>query len=198
MLRNSRKQVFKEHIFMQAMKLFNEKGFDRVTVDEITQVSGVAKGTFYNYFPKKEAVLLYLGHSQMDLLHESIRKHSTLPKIQDRLLEIFCDLTARYSEQSELLRLALSEMVRSPALMNGEMESIRQFHSAMLPWLDEAKTTGQMASHIDDNLAATLLQNIYFQSLLEAISGDTALNTQELRVKMQQQLELIWLGLAPR
>ncbi|KGE20880.1 TetR/AcrR family transcriptional regulator [Paenibacillus wynnii] len=198
MLRNSRKQALKEHIFMHAMKLFTEKGFDQVTVDEITQVSGVAKGTFYNYFPKKEAVLLYLGHSQMDLLQESAQKHAVLPQIQDRLLEIFCDLTQRYCEHPELLRLALSEMIRTPALMNKEMESIRQFHTALLPWLEEAKVLGEMAPHLDTLLVATLLQGVYFHSLMEAINGTNTINTQEIRDRLQLQLELIWFGLAPR
>ncbi|XOS92284.1 TetR/AcrR family transcriptional regulator [Brevibacillus laterosporus] len=39
---------------MQALKLFKEKGFENVTVEEITKACGIAKGTFYNYFPKKK------------------------------------------------------------------------------------------------------------------------------------------------
>jgi AcrR family transcriptional regulator len=36
-----------------AEKLIAEKGFERVTVDEITETADLAKGTFYNYFDDK-------------------------------------------------------------------------------------------------------------------------------------------------
>ena len=41
-----------------AMRLFAERGFDSVTVDEITQAAGVAKGTFYTYFSVKSDIIV--------------------------------------------------------------------------------------------------------------------------------------------
>lgn len=41
-----------------AMRLFAERGFDSVTVDEITQAAGVAKGTFYSYFSVKSDIIV--------------------------------------------------------------------------------------------------------------------------------------------
>src|SRR5437762_3456603 len=40
-----------------ALQLFRERGFDNISVDEIVAASGVAKGTFFNFFPTKQAVL---------------------------------------------------------------------------------------------------------------------------------------------
>jgi AcrR family transcriptional regulator len=40
------------------MRLFAERGFDSVTVDEITQAAGVAKGTFYTYFSVKSDIIV--------------------------------------------------------------------------------------------------------------------------------------------
>src|SRR5208283_1273646 len=39
-----------------AEKLIAEKGFERVTIDEITETADLAKGTFYNYFDDKNQV----------------------------------------------------------------------------------------------------------------------------------------------
>lgn len=44
-------QKTKRKIFNTAMKLFKEKGYDNVTVDEIVAGAEIAKGTFYIYFP---------------------------------------------------------------------------------------------------------------------------------------------------
>lgn len=40
-----------------AAELFIQKGLARATVDDITSAAGVAKGTFYLYFPTKEAIV---------------------------------------------------------------------------------------------------------------------------------------------
>lgn len=47
----------KHQIFLAAMKLFDEKGYDRVSVSEIVREAGIAKGTFYIYYDTKAAVL---------------------------------------------------------------------------------------------------------------------------------------------
>ena len=40
-----------------ALRLFLERGLDAVTIDDITQAAGVAKGTFYRYFDDKAALV---------------------------------------------------------------------------------------------------------------------------------------------
>ncbi|WP_338863674.1 helix-turn-helix domain-containing protein [Myxococcus stipitatus] len=40
-----------------ALRLFVERGLDAVTIDDITQAAGVAKGTFYRYFDDKAALV---------------------------------------------------------------------------------------------------------------------------------------------
>ena len=40
-----------------ALRLFLERGLDVVTIDDITQSCGVAKGTFYRYFDDKESLV---------------------------------------------------------------------------------------------------------------------------------------------
>jgi AcrR family transcriptional regulator len=41
-----------------SLGLFSARGFDAVTVDEICETAGVAKGTFYVHFERKEDVML--------------------------------------------------------------------------------------------------------------------------------------------
>lgn len=44
-----------------AVKVFAERGFEAGSIQEIAAVAGVANGTFYNYFPTKEAILEAAG-----------------------------------------------------------------------------------------------------------------------------------------
>jgi AcrR family transcriptional regulator len=45
-------------IFETAVELFSERGYDRVTVDDICDKAGVSKGTFYNHFKSKDQVII--------------------------------------------------------------------------------------------------------------------------------------------
>ncbi len=62
----------KRTIFECAMKLFAEKGYEATSVEEITAVSGIAKGTLYYHFEKKEDILNILLEEGMNLLKNSI------------------------------------------------------------------------------------------------------------------------------
>jgi AcrR family transcriptional regulator len=60
-----------------ALALFYEKGLYWTTVEDITDRADVGKGTFYHYFPTKEALILTLlqdGHDQvLDRVREAVR-----------------------------------------------------------------------------------------------------------------------------
>jgi AcrR family transcriptional regulator len=48
----------KRKIKETALSLFEQYGFDLVTVEDITQKAGVSKGTFYVYFASKDQILV--------------------------------------------------------------------------------------------------------------------------------------------
>jgi AcrR family transcriptional regulator len=55
--RSDRRLVRNRKALLAAAELLiARKGFERVTVDEITAAADLAKGTFYNYFKDKEAI----------------------------------------------------------------------------------------------------------------------------------------------
>ena len=62
----------KRKIFETSMKLFSEKGYDATSIEEITAVVGVAKGTLYYHFSSKEEIFNFLVEEGMKLLKNSI------------------------------------------------------------------------------------------------------------------------------
>jgi AcrR family transcriptional regulator len=54
------KEATREHLFTQAMRLFEARGYEAVAVEDIVREAEVARGTFYFHFPKKDDVLLEL------------------------------------------------------------------------------------------------------------------------------------------
>lgn len=58
--RERKKRDTRRRIVQTALRVFAERGFEDATVDEIAEAADVAKGTIYNYFPTKEAMLFEL------------------------------------------------------------------------------------------------------------------------------------------
>ena len=62
----------KRKIFETSMNLFATKGYDATSIEEITSVVGVAKGTLYYHFSSKEEIFTFLVEEGMKLLQNSI------------------------------------------------------------------------------------------------------------------------------
>jgi AcrR family transcriptional regulator len=58
-LRERKRQQTADHIAMTAFQLFEALGFEPVTMEQIATEADVSKGTLYNYFPVKEALLAH-------------------------------------------------------------------------------------------------------------------------------------------
>lgn len=69
-LRERQKQRRRDRIFRTAINLFREKGFHQTTATDIAKASHVSRGTFFNYYAYKEAVLLDFGAQLLGELRE--------------------------------------------------------------------------------------------------------------------------------
>ena len=63
----------KRKIFEASMQLFAEKGYEATSVEEITSLVGVAKGTLYYHFSSKEEIFNFLAEEGMKLLYNSTK-----------------------------------------------------------------------------------------------------------------------------
>jgi AcrR family transcriptional regulator len=57
-LRARKKQATESALQRAALDLFQSRGYDETTVQDITDAAGVSQRTFFRYFPTKDAVLL--------------------------------------------------------------------------------------------------------------------------------------------
>lgn len=79
----------KRKIFETSMDLFAKKGYEATSIEEITSVVGVAKGTLYYHFSSKEEIFYFLIEEGMKLLKNSIDiKTSKLENSIDKLKAI--------------------------------------------------------------------------------------------------------------
>ncbi len=79
----------KRKIFETSLELFAKKGYDATSIEEITSVVGVAKGTLYYHFSSKEEIFNFLVEEGMKLLKNSIEiKTSKLDNVIDKIKAI--------------------------------------------------------------------------------------------------------------
>lgn len=58
-LRERKKEQTRQRIAAAALRLFGDRGFDAVTVNEVAEAAEVAKATLFAYFPTKESLVLH-------------------------------------------------------------------------------------------------------------------------------------------
>src|ERR1700716_1686099 len=66
--RQRRSADIRERLFLAALDLFAQKGFAEATVEDITSAADIGKGTFFNYFPSKDHLLIAFSEMQLEKL----------------------------------------------------------------------------------------------------------------------------------
>jgi AcrR family transcriptional regulator len=64
--RERRRIATRDKLFRTALRLFAKRGFFDTTTEDITEAADVGQGTFFNYFPSKQHVLMALFELQVD------------------------------------------------------------------------------------------------------------------------------------
>lgn len=101
----------KRKIFEAAMELFAQKGYDGTSVEEITSVVGIAKGTLYYHFSSKEEIFYFLVEEGMKLLKNSIEiKTSKMPNTIDKIKAILLIQIKIIVKYENLITLLISQM----------------------------------------------------------------------------------------
>ncbi len=62
------------HILDQALRLFAEKGYDAVGVQQVVEAAGLTKPTLYHYFGSKQGLFEALIEERSQPLHEAVRQ----------------------------------------------------------------------------------------------------------------------------
>jgi len=71
--RTRRRLATREAISDAATRLFIERGFDRVTIDDIAAAAGVGRMTVFNHFVRKEDMFFDRDEEGRDLLRDAVR-----------------------------------------------------------------------------------------------------------------------------
>lgn len=100
----------KRMIFNTAIKVFSQKGYDNASIDEITAIAGVAKGSLYYHFTKKEDIFDMLLEEGMKLLSNNIElKTKNCTTASEKIRAVILVQTKVVVKYEEFITVVFSE-----------------------------------------------------------------------------------------
>jgi AcrR family transcriptional regulator len=111
-LRERQKIRRRNRIYQVAIQLFKENGFDKTTATDIARTAHVSRGTFFNYYPYKEAVLLDYGAYIVTNLREVIEARQAQGLDAAAMLEeLWLELARVTQEERDLIPPLTYELI---------------------------------------------------------------------------------------
>jgi len=164
--RDRKKQETRQKIIKIAMYLFKKQGFDATTMEQIAHEVDIAKGTLYNYFPVKEAIICdYWQDSVKDLKLHILEMIQLMPDTNTRLTKTFIKAANElFKSKQDIYKIYLSywfKNLNNPAL-NERMQSGFEDIFTMIIKL------GQQAGDIKKDIPVGLLVKLLEAAFLSA------------------------------
>jgi len=188
------KNDVRQTILNKALELFSAKGYEGVTVNEITEAAGITKPTLYYYFGSKEGLFEAVCQSRYTHLNTLVIKNAVYnPKPESYFEDIFMTLTRitavyfSFAKEDEIFyRIVLANLSMPPS--SPVFEIVRKYHLIQFEVIESmfrnmAKTHGNLKGK-SKTLAWSFIGTINsFISL-----GFSGISAQALNDKMVKEL----------
>jgi AcrR family transcriptional regulator len=191
MTRKARKENTRKKVFTVALGLFTSKGFEKTTIEDITKKANVAKGTFYNFFVKKEDVLVYYLDNKIAQSHEKFRvtAGSNFLEQYEALISYYLKYVFRNKNFAKIL---LKERVMSQGSKNNPYEL--QVKQTVAQLIDSAKERKEISDHIDTSRIVEVVTGINTLYIVYWVNGSLK-NKEECIARICEAVEHLLHGI---
>jgi AcrR family transcriptional regulator len=192
--RERRRAETRDRILRAAMQLFAERGFNAITVGEITEAADVGKGTFFNYFPSKEHVLTVLAERQVGKYARTVEMVRAGRSTCEALRWLYHALPEESRHSQTLVRSLFVAF-----LSNDEVRAmIRERTSSARVVLAEVFTLGQRRGEVGPEFAPQKLALWFQQALFGSVMMWVLHPPVALGPWLDASFEMFWAGLSAR
>jgi AcrR family transcriptional regulator len=193
--RERRSIELRERIFRAALDLFAKQGFAETTVEDITNAADVGKGTFFNYFPSKEHILLAFAEMQLATLRLAVEEARHAPEpLREFVRSLTVRMTAEPARNPDLIRGLLLAF-----LGNSEVrQAMRDLHVDILDLHTQMVQIGQERGEIRDDLPAAEIALVFRQTIFGTLLIWSLYGDASLKSRLDSAFEIIWSGVSPR
>jgi len=122
-LRTKRSEMMVSELEAVALRLFEERGFGEVTVEDIASEAHISARTFYRYFPAKEDVLQSRIVRRSEYLRAALAvRPSDEPPLHSLRIVLTEEIAA---EDPELMRRWIAVIASTPSVLKGVLGIIQ-------------------------------------------------------------------------
>lgn len=185
----------RERLFRAALDLFARKGFTETTVEDITETADVGKGTFFNYFPSKDHILLAFGEMQFGKLESAVEEARRTGEAMPQFLRsLGVRMTQEPTRHPGIIRTLLQAYLSTTPVRAAMLDLQKRVHALHT----EIVLIGQERGEIRKDLPASEIAHVFRQTifgtlLIWSLNGDGTLHE-----RMESAFNVLWSGLAPR
>jgi AcrR family transcriptional regulator len=170
--RERRRAQTLDHVAATAMRLFEAGGYDATTMEQIALAADVAKGTLYNHFATKEAILAHWVHMQLAADTERLAEVVARPgSFAPRLRELL-GASARWSERHrsyllDYFRFRFLNIEDELGGGSGDADGRpRDLAGLFAQLIAQAQRDGTLRDDLAAEHLASLLHHLYFGALM--------------------------------
>ena len=193
--RQRRSADIRERLFRAALQLFAQKGFAETTVADVTEAADVGKGTFFNYFPSKDHILLAFGEIQLGKLEAAIEMaRQTGEPMPDFLRSLGLRMTQEPTRNPAIVRALLQAYLSTTPVREAMMDLQKRVHSLHSQMIQLGQDRGEIRNDLPAaEIAHVFRQTIFGTLLIWSLYGDATLHS-----RIETAFNLLWSGLTPR
>ena len=167
-----RKLATRERIVREAFELFARQGFEATTVDSIVSRADVAKGTFFNYFPRKEALITHLFERR---LRAAVANATDLIGIgipvRDKLLDLYAEAASGHEDDAPGARALLAAEAARALGAAGGAEYAQQWRALVNELVRQGQRSGELRPGLAPGRVTRVLNAVYVAVLDEWAGG---------------------------
>lgn len=156
MKQEEKSMLSREKILNAAGEIFEQKGFDAATMQDITEKCGLSKGAIYHHFKSKEEIMQALGDRMFfeNNPFEEVRKRTDLNGLQ-KIRELL-KINQADTERNKMNVQAIP-ILKDPHILVAALEANRKFLTPL--WyelLEEGKRDGSIQTEYARELSELL------------------------------------------
>ncbi len=193
--RQRRCAELRERLFRTALDLFARRGLDRTTVEDITEAADVGKGTFFNYFPTKEHILVAFAEMQLEKLQTLVQEAQNMREPMPVFLR---DLTARMAAEPgrspSVVRAMLSAYLATEPVRKALQAQYLRGETLLAELMRIGQERGEVRRDVSPvQLAQVFRQMVFGTMLMWSVHSETPLID-----RVRTAMEIIWNGISAR
>jgi AcrR family transcriptional regulator len=185
----------RERLFRSALDLFARKGFGETTVEDITNAADLGKGTFFNYFPSKEHIILAFAEMQLAKLKAAFEEmRSANVPVPVFMRSLGARMTQEPIRNPAIIRILLQAFLTDSPVR----ESVLNLQNRVIAIHTEMIRIGQSRGEIRNDLPPEVMAHVFRQTIFGTLLIWTLHADGTLLSRMEAAFEVLWTGLAPR